>query len=356
MNLIKKVLFIDHRPTSDWGLDLLWAGLINNLGYQNVIDYPAHDKHRKRPVLVGDPEKDWGSERGSLGFTFWGEYCKKYTREEIINFIRNNEISCIFIDERVESYQYYLHFQVAKFLKIPVVVVAGHDRFWNYSPQQVKTNYYNDTLLLMYIDNWRNEYKEISYVRNYNWAVNFDHLWDVTKRQEYLNDKIYDISFMGYNSHCDRQYYINHILSRWGHLNNHIVLETRSNTFDSFVNKSEYFKTIAQSKICLNLRGAAENGKTMRFWEIPYVGSFMLSQPLEHQIDPFIHGQHCLYFSSIEELDRNISWMLRENKIREEIALNGKNHALQNHVTFRVKRMLYEIENQLKLRNNENGQ
>lgn len=345
-----KVLLIDSREGGDWSLDLLYSGLVKNLGRQNVIDYPAHDKHRIDQVLrVGDPEKDWGSERRSLAFvknTPWRPPISKFNRIQITQMLRKGEIDVIFVDERPESYALYVELK-ANWFGVPVVVVAGHDKFWNLSPSYVHLNYYKDRLSKMFLSNWDKNFDlglfDARDVNPYAWSVNFDHLWNSWYRSE---EKKYDISFMGYNSHPDRERIIDHILKEWKHLNLNIVLERRPNTFELFTPKYEYFKVMQESRICLNLRGAAQDGKTLRQWEIPYVGSCMLTQRTEEKVPfPLENGVHCDVFQNMDELDESIEYLMDQPDFREELATNGHKHVMEHHTSHARVRWMLELIN-----------
>ncbi len=339
----KRVVFIDGRKGGDWSLDLVYAGLVKNLGIDNVIDYPAQDKHRMGvPKLTGDPERDWGLERMSLSYAPDYQRSKVWSQADVTHEIKKGRVDYIFVDERVESFELYCSLRAA-FFNVPVIVVAGHDRFWNVSPEFVRQDYYKNNLKRMFLDNWKSEYNSLSYARNHNLSTNFDHLWDRYDINS-SKEKIYDICFMGYNSHSNRSGAIDHILSKWGHLNNHIVLERRPDTFEQFVPKKQYFEAMVQSKICLNIRGAAESGKAMRFYEIPYAGSFMLSETWPGMYDQ-LHPMSCRYFSSLDELDEGIKWALEHPFEREVVAALAHSTAVyENSSTYRVKKMLEDIE------------
>lgn len=320
-------LLIDSRPGGDFSLDLIYAGLVRRLGPNAVIDYPAHEKHRRgKPVLVGDDEKDYGAERSSLGYTPDNHMVLAWDEYPIARALRYGNVGRIFIDERDESYELYLRLK-ANFFDVPVVVVAGHDRFWNRSPQFVAERF-GKNLEAMFIDDWQPEYNELPYTHLINLSINFDHLWERPGRVE----KLYDICFMGYQSTGDRGMFLDHIQKKWSHLNNHIVLEKRGNTFDRFVRHQDYFTKMAQSRICINVQGASTSGRALRYYEIPYVGSFMLSQRFPAKlIDPFIGNMHCAYFSTIEELDREIEHALKNPGWREAVAQAGHRYAMTNH-------------------------
>jgi Glycosyl transferases group 1 len=339
----KKTLVIDPRATSDFSMDLLWAGLVKCLGPENVVDFPAHQKHRALKLQLGeDHEKNYGLERGSLGHT--GERITAYGISEINSMIHSGQIERIFINEQNDAFELYLQTQ-ARFFKIPVVVIAGHDRFWNKSPQFVREFYYPGVLERIFIDDWQPEYDALEYVRLTNLSINFDHLWDSEKREELLKNKVYDICFMGYCSDPARRRFIDHVQKRWGKLHNHIMLETRPGAMDKFVYRNEYFSAMAQSKICLNLRGGSVGGRALRFYEIPYVGSFMLSQEFPARlVHPPIPGFHCAYFNDEVRLDAQIDHFLEDDVTREKIAKCGHDYFQQYHTAqARAQHILEEL-------------
>lgn len=332
--MTKKVLFIDARVGGDFTLDALWAGLVDRHGWENVIDWPPSEKHREGiPTITGNVERDYGAERRSLCYTEHHSKFRPWTLSQINEMIMTGQIERIFLDERLESFEIYIQ-TVARFTKIPVVVVAGHDRFWNSGPQNMD-QYYRKNLEKVFTDNWRPEYStfpEFPQILPMSYATNFDHLWEVERRQEFLKNKVYDVCFMGYNSVGDRATVVDYLLKRYGSDKNCLFVEKRPNMMDCFLPKREYFKKMAQSRVCVNLSGAAECGKALRFYEIPYVGSYMISQRFGgKQVHPFEDGKHCNYFSTVTELDEFIHLALSDETTREKIAARGHEHAMKFH-------------------------
>lgn len=317
---------LDLRDGGDWSLDLCYAGL--QLNGVKLLDVPYKAKHREWwGVIEGRRQSDWGLERRTLGFTGHDDRGHRFPGASLIEAemcIRDG-VRRVWLDERMESFQAYRNYGFQR-AGVPAVVVAGHDRFWNHSPEFV-ASLYGDRLEAMLLDNWYPRYAELPFrVRPIGWSCNFDHYW----RRMGALEKDIDISFIGYNSHPDRARYVDMVLDRFSHLNNHIVLEREADSFGKFVSKAEYFDVIGRSKVALNLRGAADRGKTMRAYEIPYVGSFMLSQRIE---DPgmsqdFQHGVHCLYFDDEGSLEESIAWALAGPGYREQIAERGHQRAL----------------------------
>jgi hypothetical protein len=178
-----------------------------------------------------------------------------------------------------------------------------------------------------------------------NLSANFDHYWMYPG----IVEKKTDICFFGTTSSPDRMRFIEHIIghSEWGQMENDIVLWGHGTYEAEFILKAEYFQRMAQSKVCINLGGAA-HGRAFRFYEIPWSGSFMLSQEFPAtQLHPFVDSVHCGYFSNEDELDGWLDWALtcgNSDTIREKIAAAGRQHLLEHHTcSARVKYLLDKI-------------
>jgi hypothetical protein len=336
-----KNLVIDNRQSSDWGMDLLFAGLVKCLGPENVIDYPFHAKHRSPPQFVGDQEKDWGAERKSMGYVPGASEVVSPSEQGIFGMLRRGEIARIFLDERPENYELYLKLK-ANFFSVPVVVVSGNDDFYCPSVAELRRRY-GKNFRALFTENWRPAFDGQPDVHPYNLSINFDHYWNPSDRDTWLQEKEYDISFMGYGlSHPDRMRFMNHLYSKWRHLKTRTIFEDQPNTMRMYLRKRDYFEIMAKSRICLNLRGGAQNGKTLRFYEIPYVGSCMLTQDSgARQIHPLVQEEHCMYFSDEHQMDNAISFLLNNPDFREMIARNGHEFTMKyNTVETRVREML----------------
>jgi hypothetical protein len=93
----------------------------------------------------------------------------------------------------------------------------------------------------------------------------------------------------------------------------------------------------------VNLQGAAECGKALRFYEIPYVGSYMLSQrDRANQVHPYLNSLHCDYFETIEQMDTLIAGALELPARREYIAAEGHKHAMKYHTSRARVDYIYE--------------
>lgn len=337
----KKHIIIS-REGGDFSMDLIFAGLVRRFGKDSVIDYPARAKHRQgKPSLIGDDEKDYGAERRSLCYVEDCEDMREWTRPEIIQEIMSGNIETVFLDETDSSYHHFieLFLNTKKEKEINVQVIAGHDNFRG-DPKQVITRFGNHATL--FIDDWKQEYDNLPNTRLINLSCNFDHLWDVSKREEYLANKKYDICFIGYNSNPVRKVVIDHINKKWGHLNNCIIFEERQDKFDKFIRHEEMFKLMAQSKICLNLPGASTGGRALRYYEIPYVGSMMISQEIHAKLlDPPMG----IKFDSLTDLDETIQFYLDNPSLRDTVAVIDRARSLNNHSIDARMDYIFEIIN-----------
>ena len=323
-------VLIDLRDGGDWSLDLCYAGLLAN--GVNLIDLPGKMKHREWwDVIEGKRTPDWGLERRTMGFyKNLRSHIPPEDEQKWLESIKRTGVQRVWLDERMESFHRYREMGLDR-TDAKVVVVAGHDQFWNHSPEFV-ASLYGEKLEGMLLDNWYERYADLPFrARRIGWSCNFDHYWN---RPEIAPAKDIDISFIGYNSHPDRARYVDFILREFSDLRLHLVLEREPDSFKSFVPKSQYFDIIQRSKIALNLRGAADRGKTMRAYEIPYVGSFMLSQRIDDpgMSEDFQHGVHCLYFHDEDSLAESIGWGLVNPPVgyRDWVAQNGHQRALSD--------------------------
>lgn len=314
------------REGGDFSMDLIFAGLVRKFGAENVFDYPSRAKHRQgKPLLVGDPEKDYGAERRSLCYTDSYQSTLFWTKQEMVQIIMNDD-AWVFLDETEESYERFM--EIAGFCSrvTNVVVVAGHDSFRGDPAAVIKRHGVH--LRAMFVDDWKPEYDSLPKTHLINLSCNFDHLWDHSRRAEYLADQKYDVCFMGYNSIPVRKLVIDHVKQRWGHLNNFILFEERPNEFSQFIRHDDYFRIMAQSKICLNLPGASTNRRALRYYEIPYVGSCMLTCKVNTKL---LHPFNCYEFDSLEQFDSLIENLLLHPDHRRAVAAADHEHCMKYH-------------------------
>ncbi|HEY0719654.1 MAG TPA: glycosyltransferase [Gammaproteobacteria bacterium] len=102
--------------------------------------------------------------------------------------------------------------------------------------------------------------------------------------------------------------------------------------FRSYQRKGlNYLRELSASKIACNFRGVGWD--TMRYWEIPGVNTFMVTQRPGIIIpDNFVDGEHVVYCKDdLSDFLQLLDYYLQHETEREEIAANGHRHLLQHH-------------------------
>lgn len=92
-----------------------------------------------------------------------------------------------------------------------------------------------------------------------------------------------------------------------------------------------YLRELAASRIACNFRGVGWD--TLRYWEIPAVGGFMVSQLPRIVIpDNFLHGRQVIFCrDDLSDLTDMIDYYLRAETERNEIASSAREWALLHH-------------------------
>ena len=107
----------------------------------------------------------------------------------------------------------------------------------------------------------------------------------------------------------------------------------------------DYVKCINQSKICI-ISTNIFSSPNMKFTEFTSCGTFVLAdRPQDFNELGFVDSKHLVLYKSLNDLRDKIEYYLKNNKEREEIALNGMNFVRNNHNNkIRVEQMLQLIE------------
>ena len=107
-----------------------------------------------------------------------------------------------------------------------------------------------------------------------------------------------------------------------------------------------YLEELSRCKIVLNFRGGGWD--TMRYWEVPAVNTFMISQkPQIHIPNNFEDGKHLIWCSdSLDDLFDKIDYYLKNESERIKIAQQGKEHLYKYHLnTNRAQFLIDTIKN-----------
>ena len=154
----------------------------------------------------------------------------------------------------------------------------------------------------------------------------------------------YDVAFIGnWDDSCKREEYLKAIsdyrLGTWGS----DYWQTRCK--EPSVKKShrgmcsyiEIPQILGSAKIGLNiLRPQNEMGHNIRTFEIPAAKTLMLSERNQELLDLFEEDTEAVYFSSPEELNQKVTYLLNNDRLIESIAEAGYQKALQHTIDCKI--------------------
>lgn len=327
-----KILYI-NTSSFDYVQDLTYSGLVKKFGIENVIDFRWNKKYHL-------PYTKYPKNNGYIRGSFFKSIFRK---------IDLNNIDYIFIGScKVKTFHTYL--EIAKDIpkNIPIIFIDGGDGYdigidlttYGYN------NLYNEALNIRPFDIvFKREYlinKE--YEKNVfplPMCFNLDRL-----PQKLPNTYKYDFSFWAVESDPIRTKALTILENEFDCEQNGTY---KNQKFSKYKRKGEfYLQELKSCKIILNLRGGGWD--TMRYWEVPAVGGFMLSQKPGIVIpNNFEHEKDIVFIKDdLSDLVDLGKYYLKNEIKREEIAKNGQNKLLEYHTD--IKRVEYIFETIKKFR------
>jgi hypothetical protein len=142
--------------------------------------------------------------------------------------------------------------------------------------------------------------------------------------------KKYDVSFWGQQNPQIRTNALNLLAGKYDCNQNGTTLDQN---FKTYKRKGLfYLNEISRCKIVLNFRGLGWD--TMRYWEVPATGAFMISQEPKISIpNNFESGKHLVWCSdSLDDLIDLIDYYLARPLEREQMAINAREHLIKYHL------------------------
>ena len=254
-----RVLYI-NRNKFDYLQDLVYTGLVKSLGVENVIEMPWNNKfhlnHRKYP-------KNIGVYKGGLLRSLYNS-C----------FIKEVDI-VIVASCHPDTLTTYLEIAPGIPPAVPTVFLDGGD--WPEVAGDLDRlggkELYQQAMSVRPFDYiFKREYLvDMSYDDNVHplpFAFNFDRLPKISREYRY------DVAFWAVESHPIRTAALDLIENKFDCKENGTV---RNQVMKKYKRKGAfYLQELASFKVSLNFRGAGWD--TLRYWEVPALGGFMISQ------------------------------------------------------------------------------
>lgn len=144
-----------------------------------------------------------------------------------------------------------------------------------------------------------------------------------------VREKAYDVSFWAVESHEVRTKALKILEDKYDCKANGTE---RNQRFKHYKRKGEfYLEELQACKIVLNFRGGGWD--TLRYWEVPALKTFLLSQKPQIVIpDDFTHGENIVYCKDdLSDLTELIDYYLSHDDERERVALAAYDHLKRYH-------------------------
>ncbi len=328
-----KIWFINTQE-SDYLQDLTYSGLVQILGKACVLDLPLNIKYHL-PTRKIYP-RNLGYEPRQLWKRLWSHI----VRPDLV-IVGSCNPKCI---------QNYLNLKSQIPDSVPVVFIDGGDESdIGGDLRRLKSPLrYEDLAQQRPFDLIfkREKLRNVSYAHNV-FALPFSSRMDIYGKMPDVSLK-YDVTFWAVQSHPVRTKALEILSGKYDCEANGTVL---NQTFKKYKRKGLfYLKELKASKIILNLRGAGWD--TLRYWEVPALGAFMMTQKPQIEIPhDFEHGKHVIHFrDDLSDMIEMCDYYLKNETQRQLIAQSAQEHVLKFHShTARAQYLLDIIRKNLKI-------
>jgi len=310
-----KILYI-CSTRFDYLQDLTYAGLVKVLGKENVVDYPWNPKFN---LPIKSYPKNLGFKSISFRFPIMNNFKE-------IDFV-------ILASAKKDALETYL--KILPLIKNkPILFLDGGDfseiggDFYRHHcgdlyEAAIKQRPFDIILKREYISSLHSAHANI-------FPFHFSFPYNITLPPITERLKKYDVSFWGQQNPQIRTNALNLLAGKYDCNQNGTTLDQN---FKTYKRKGLfYLKEISRCKIVLNFRGLGWD--TMRYWEVPATGAFMISQEPKISIpNNFESGKHLVWCSdSLDDLIDLIDYYLARPLEREQMAINAREHLIKYHL------------------------
>jgi spore maturation protein CgeB len=318
-----KILYINSRY-SDYQQDLIYSGLVEVIGRENVMDYPWNPKFHL-------PYKSYPRNLGYSNFSL-PKPLFSISQFDLVILASAKKDSLAAYDKLLPQ-----------IINKPILFLDGGD--W----PEVGGDFHRLKLSAAYKEVVKKRSFDIVLKREFIPSLHesdkrifpfpFSFPYDVQTKGR--DGKKYDVSFWAQPTPDIRTRALKLLSERYDCKQNGTWL---SQDFSTFKRKGKfYLEEIARCKIVLNFRGTGWD--TMRYWETPAMGTFMISQKPRIQIpNNFEEGKHIVWCSDdLSDLIDKIDYYLKHSSERETMAARAREHVRKYHLNNRRARFLMKI-------------
>jgi hypothetical protein len=322
-----KILYV-CSSRFDYSQDLLYAGLVKILGSHAVTDYPWNVKFHL-------PVKNYPKNLGYTSPSVPLPHFNRFDKYDIVVLAATKP-------DALQRYQRILPYIKNK----PAILIDGGDMpetggdFYRLGAGQlyetiIKQKPFDIIFKREYLPNLHNgDTCIVPFPFSFPYNVNIATIPEASKK--------YEVVFWGQQQPAIREKAIKLLTNKYDCAKNGTVLNQH---LHNYKRKGFYYlQELAASKIVLNFRGGGWD--TMRYWEAPATGAFMISQQLPITIPyNFEAGRHIANCSdTLNDLIDKIDYYLQRPEERQQMAAAAKKHLQQYHLnTVRAQTFIDEI-------------
>ncbi|HRK35608.1 MAG TPA: glycosyltransferase [Candidatus Hydrogenedentes bacterium] len=310
-----RVLVLTHHA-SDYGMDSLYDGLSQVLGFENVVEYPW------KPTLHGLDEA------ATLKYPCWFDYPgTARSPEALVQELRDGLFDVIVFADFVERTN---RDEILRILDAaPDTPVVAYDPWDDGSATQKSAcAYLNGRLIAAYFKREMLaclDYGENAYPLPFGYPDR--HVPSLLPER-----RTTDLFWAGKRLFGTRSLYLDYL--------NQVL----QRTLDRSLPQEAYRRAIADSRIGLSFFGFGFD--TVRYWELAANGCMILAErPLIRIPFNFVAGESAVFFDDLAELEEKLNYYMAHTDTAEEVARAGREHFLRYHTTSaRARQFLGTIE------------
>lgn len=313
-----RILYINSLK-SDYVQDQIFAGLTELLGPESVLSFPVNPQYY---LPTKRYPRNMGLSRSA--YSWFGDRLRY--RKHVKAFEPHLVVIASTKRDTLESY-----LQIAEELPrgIPLVYIDGGD--W----PEVGGDAERMGFKSLYQEVFRNRAPDLVFKRECligkEYAENVLPLPMAFRPQQKLDlsDKRYQVTLWCVESDPIRTAALEMLQGSYDCIENGSI---PGQTFRSYRRKGlNYLRELSASKIACNFRGVGWD--TMRYWEIPAVGAFMVSQKPQIVIpNNFVDGRHVAFCrDDLTDFKDKLDYYLKHESEREELAAAAYQHLMTHH-------------------------
>lgn len=308
---VRKVLFLIH-PAPHYGLDVLYDGLCEVLGDDQVVEWPW------KPTLHGTAMATLANypcafERGGAPRDF----------HDLLAGLEKREFDCLLLGDcecELPTAEVRALVQSAREHGVPVVLVDQMDECIDMRPKVLA--HLGIGQFDLYVK------REMAEFLHYEGAVlPLPFGYAESKVRPHAGQRSEELFWAGHRQFGLRRLHLEHLERRFGW--------DLSPTFSP----EEYALRISSSRMGLCLHGKGYD--TVRYWELPAHGTMLLAErPPLHIPHNFVDGESAVLFDSLPELEDKMTYYLSQPQEVARIASNGEALYRQHHTSSARARQL----------------